>query len=146
MKNPIASPNAQNLGLFLAGVPLGVFIGVGGYTTVTCGLKNYVDANVADALRFLPSAVARGYLAAVPFAEIFVGALVVFGLFTRIGAFLGSLLLVGFTLTGGVKWMQAGPFNQNIVFLGMALALMTIGPGKLSADGLMFGPKGEKKH
>ena len=94
--------------------------------------------------RFLPEGVARGYLTALPFAELLVGGLLLFGLFQRIGALMAALTLVMFTLLSGVKWMQGPPFNQSIIFLGLALVLLTVGPGKLSCDGLLFSPKKPK--
>ena len=45
------------------------------------------------------------------------------------------------SLLSGVKWMQGPPFNQSIIFLGLTLVLLTMGPGKLSADGLLFSKK-----
>ena len=45
-----------------------------------CGLGLYVASNLSTAQQYMPEGVARGYLNALPFAEIFVGALSVLSL------------------------------------------------------------------
>ena len=141
----------MNFGLFLARVPLGLYFGIAGYLKVKNGLPAFVTTYLPTAQHYLPDGVARGYLNAVPFAEMLVGALLVLGLFTRLGAFLGAVLLVSFTMATGTKFMEGAPFNSSIVMLGLSLALLTIGPGKLSADMMLFkrkpagGGGGDKK-
>ena len=139
----MTSSAAQSLGLLFARVPLGLYFGISGYNKIvaTGGVTAFVNENLVSAMRFFPEHVARGYLTALPFAELLVAALLLFGLFQRIGAFLAAATLVIFTLTTGVKWMQGPPFNQSIIFLGLTLVLLTMGPGKLSADGLLFSKK-----
>jgi uncharacterized membrane protein YphA (DoxX/SURF4 family) len=156
MRNPLSSPAAMNFGLFLARVPLGLYFALSGFTKVKNGLAAYVAANLGTAQQYMPEGVARGYLNALPFAEIFVGGLLVLGLFTRIGAFMATLILACYVWAIGVNWMNGTtPFNNAIVPLGLSIALLTIGPGKLSADMMLFKPKGgggggggggEKKH
>jgi uncharacterized membrane protein YphA (DoxX/SURF4 family) len=143
MKNPMASTAAQSLSLLLARVPLGLYFGLAGYSKIVAheGVGGFVTANLPTAMKYVPEHVARGYLTALPFAELLVAALLLFGLFQRIGALLASAMLVSIVLATGVKWMQGPPFNQAIIFLGLALVLLSVGPGKLSADGLLFSNK-----
>jgi uncharacterized membrane protein YphA (DoxX/SURF4 family) len=142
----------MNFGLFLARVPLGLYFGLSGFMKVKTGLGLYVASNLSTAQQYMPEGVARGYLNALPFAEIFVGALLVLGLFTRIGAFLATAILACYVWATGVHCMNGTtPFNNAIVPLGLSIALLTVGPGKLSADMLLFkrkpaGGGGDKKH
>jgi uncharacterized membrane protein YphA (DoxX/SURF4 family) len=147
MKNPLSSPAAQSLSLLLARVPLGVYFGVSGYHKITApiGIGGFVNANLDAALKYMPEHVARGYLTALPFAELLVAALLLFGLFQRIGALMGAVVLFSFVMTSGLRWNQGSPFNQSIILLGLSLVLLTVGPGKLSADGLLFPAGGGKK-
>ena len=145
MKNPLSSPAAQSLSLLLARVPLGLYFGVSGYQKIIApsGVGGFVNANLDTAMKYMPEHVARGYLTALPFAELLVAALLLFGLFQRIGALMGAAVLVSFVVASGVRWNQGSPFNQSIILLGLTLVLLTVGPGKLSADGLLF-PAGKK--
>jgi uncharacterized membrane protein YphA (DoxX/SURF4 family) len=146
MKNPITSPAAQSLSLLLARVPLGVYFAVSGYHQImsTGGVSEFVRSHLSATMQYMPEGVARGYLTAMPFAELLVGALLVFGLFQRIGAFMAAGVLFSIVLTSGVRFTATGSTStQAIVFLGLSLVLLTVGPGKLSADGLLFG--GAKK-
>src|SRR4051794_4907199 len=114
MKNPLSSPAAQSLSLLLARVPLGLYFGLSGYQKITApsGIGGFVRANLDTAMKYMPEHVARGYLTAMPFAELLVSALLLFGLFQRIGALMGAAVLVSFVMASGVRWNQGSPFNQ----------------------------------
>jgi uncharacterized membrane protein YphA (DoxX/SURF4 family) len=139
----MTSPAAQSFSLLLARVPLGLYIGISGYQQITApgGIGGFVKEHIATAMQYMPENIARGYLTAMPFAELLVAALLLFGLFQRIGALMAVCVLLSVVLATGVNWMQGSPFNQSIVFLGLSLVLLTAGPGKISADGMLFGAK-----
>jgi uncharacterized membrane protein YphA (DoxX/SURF4 family) len=86
------------------------------------------------------------YLAALPYAEIAVGTLLVLGLLTRVGGFFASLMLLSFIVAvTGVKGAGDAPFQTNVVFLGLALLLFFAGGGKIGLDGMLFGKKKARK-
>jgi uncharacterized membrane protein YphA (DoxX/SURF4 family) len=100
------------------------------------------------ATKFLSESLSRNYLTTLPFAEAILGILLIIGLVTRFAAALLALLLVSFTIAVGMPAAmgQLGeqvklPFHPNIVFLGMALALMLCGPGWISVDRMLFRPR-----
>ena len=149
MSNSNTTSAAQNLGLLLARIPLGLYFAIDGYSRIAApgGVSAFVKDNLGSTMRFMPEAVARGYLSALPYLEILVAIMLVFGLFQRFGAVLAAGALVMFTLTTGVNhWMAGPPFNQCLIFLGLTVALLTIGPGKISADNVFFKPKKKPAH
>lgn len=84
-----------------------------------------------------PSAAWMGVAA---FAELVGGSLVLLGLFTRVGAFLIACVML--TAVFGVLWPKFfAPEGMELAmaFLAMALALLVLGGGQLSADRLIGG-------
>jgi putative oxidoreductase len=77
------------------------------------------------------------WLSAAAFAEFAGGAMVLLGLFTRIGALLIAIVM-GVAIYG-VHWnngffLNAGGFEYPLALLGMALALVMMGGGNASLD------------
>ena len=84
-----------------------------------------------------PSAAWMGVAA---FAELVGGGLVLLGLFTRVGAFLITCVML--TAIFGVLWPKFfAPEGMELAmaFLAMALALLILGGGQLSADRMIGG-------
>jgi putative oxidoreductase len=80
------------------------------------------------------------WMGAAAFAEIVGGSLVLLGLFTRVGAFLIACVML--TALFGVLWPKFfAPEGMELAmaFLAMALALLALGGGQLSADRLIGG-------
>jgi putative oxidoreductase len=80
------------------------------------------------------------WMGAAAFAELIGGVLIVLGLFTRIGAFLITSVML--TAIAGVLWPKFfAPEGMELAlaFLGMALALLILGGGQLSVDRLIAG-------
>jgi uncharacterized membrane protein YphA (DoxX/SURF4 family) len=141
---------AASMGLLVARIPIGAYFikaGIGKFTMQPNGVGSFVDHHLADAMKFLPEQWARMYLGALPYIEISLGVLLIAGLLTRAAALLMSLLLISFTLgaaphaSGRFSDSVVLPFHPNLVFLGITLALMLCGPGRISIDGLLFRPR-----
>src|SRR4051794_14330602 len=86
------STGPTSAGLLLGRIPLGLFFVLAGIHKLYDGMDKFVTANLPDAMKFLPENLARNYLNALPYVEITVGALVVFGLITRVAAAIMALL------------------------------------------------------
>ncbi|MCI0659537.1 MAG: DoxX family protein [Acidobacteria bacterium] len=77
------------------------------------------------------------WLAAAAFAELLGGVLIIFGLLTRIGAFLAACVLT--VALVGVHWRNGFFINQGgyeyvLALLAIAISLMITGGGNLSTD------------
>jgi len=77
------------------------------------------------------------WLAAAAFSEFLGGALVLLGLFTRVGAFFIACVMS--VAIAGVHWpngffINSGGFEYPFALLGMAFALMITGGGNASLD------------
>jgi uncharacterized membrane protein YphA (DoxX/SURF4 family) len=146
MNNPLKSTAATNLGILLARAPLGaVFLMAGIMKIKDIGVKKFVDMNTGNLPTFLPRPVGQTYLYGIPFFEVIVGTLLIFGLFTRSIAFVAAFMLVTFTI--GVTGMTMGKMapllpHYNLVYIGIALLLVTTGGGKISLDRAFFGNDG----
>ncbi len=82
------------------------------------------------------------WLSAAAFAEFAGGAMVLLGLFTRIGALLIAIVM-GVAIYG-VHWnngffLNSGGFEYPLALLGMALALVMMGGGNASLDSQLGG-------
>lgn len=135
---------AVDLALLFARVPLGAFFLIAGLGKVQGGVGNFVRSASGMVPTYLPTAIGRGYLYAVPWAEIVVGVCLILGLFTRFTGLIVSLMLISFTIAAtGLRAAGGGPFHTNVVFLGIALCIMLLGPGRMSVDAFM--PRRRKK-
>ena len=100
------------------------------------GLKQFTSFNAPFSF-MRPAAL---WMGAAAFAELIGGLLIVLGLFTRIGAFLITCVML--TAIAGVLWPRFfAPEGMELAlaFLGMALALLILGGGQLSVDRLIAG-------
>ena len=80
------------------------------------------------------------WMGAAAFAELIGGVLVLLGLFTRLGAFLITCVML--TAIFGVLWPKFfAPQGMElaVAFLGMALALLIMGGGQASVDRMIGG-------
>ncbi len=140
MNNPLDSKLSQNLGLLLARLPLGAYLLLDGYQKVQHGVSAFAQSNQAAAEHFMPPAAANVFLHAFPFMEVAAGAFLVLGLFSRVGGFLASIILItvmaaftGFAGSNGV------PFNPSLILFGLAMFLCCAGSGGISLDRLVWG-------
>jgi uncharacterized membrane protein YphA (DoxX/SURF4 family) len=135
---------AASVGMLCARIPIGAFFIVASAMKLKEGVNEFTKSMLPTAQKVLPNQFAEMYLHALPWAELTVGILVIIGLLTRVSAGVMVLLLASFTIVyfypGGLP-KPPGPFHYNFVYLGTALAIMLVGPGWLSLDGLIFRPR-----
>jgi uncharacterized membrane protein YphA (DoxX/SURF4 family) len=87
---------------------------------------------------YLPPAAGKAYLYSVPLAELLVGICLLLGLFTRVIGLITALMLLSFMMAvTGWKDPQGGPFNASVAYFMVALALMFLGPGRISVDAVL---------
>jgi thiosulfate dehydrogenase (quinone) large subunit len=129
-----------SLGLLLARVPVGMFFLLAGVHKLQVGLHAFVGSTIGAVPSYIPAAIGRAYLFALPFAEITVGVLLVLGIATRLIGLIASLMLISFmmAITGFDPMKTGGPFHYNAVFLGITLLLMFAGAGKFSGDAIVL--------
>src|SRR3712207_424017 len=104
MKNPLASELSNSFGLLAARLPLGIVLALSGYMKFKFGVAAFVESNLGGTEQFLSPDLARYYLNVLPYAEVALGSLLVFGLLTRVSGLLAGLLLFSFGMVfGGVE-------------------------------------------
>ena len=141
MRNPLASPGSTSLGLLLARVPLGAFFVLAGFAKFTApgGAAAFASQAAGAVPSWVPDQVGRYYLHAVPYAEVVVGASLVLGVAGRLGGLVASLMLASFMIAVTGVRSGGGPFQPNVIFLGVAVLVLLAGPGSLSMDRVMWG-------
>jgi len=140
MGNPLKSDAARDLGLLAARVPLGTAL-------VLRGVQHFVYTGlgrfVLDCLGFLPfsgiTPLARAGLYMVPFLEVAAGVMLIVGCYTRIAAAVAAwiLLTVSIAVTG--IFVTHDQLSPDIVYLGITLLILVMGPGSASLDAKMKG-------
>jgi uncharacterized membrane protein YphA (DoxX/SURF4 family) len=75
-----------------------------------------------------------------PGVELITGVALVVGFYTRTAAFLMTLMLISFGIAvTGVGTAKPPSLDKGMVFLGLALVLMSTGGGQISVDTSMGG-------
>jgi uncharacterized membrane protein YphA (DoxX/SURF4 family) len=148
MTNPLKTNASASLGLLLARLPVGAFFVLAGYEKVfKTGVDSFVKIATTTA-RPLPFEVSPGvmnaYLHAVPFLELVVGTWLIVGIFSRISALIGGLMLVSFVVGCTGIMMTGMPFHPNVIYLGVLLCVLLAGAGTMSLDQLLFNKKKRK--
>jgi len=137
MQNPFKTEQAKDVALLLARVPLGVYFLLAGYAKIAGGVGNFVTKASPSIPHFLSPSLGRMYLQTLPFVEMIAGVAMVIGLYTRVSAGLIALMLISFAIavTGvGFKAGEAPEIDKGLVFLGLALLLLTTGGGRMAVD------------
>lgn len=140
-----------NLMLLVARIALGAWFVLHGYGILDgVGRTAYADLHLAHARELLPDSMARTYLLALPYVEIATGAMILFGILTRVAGFLAAILLAAGLLgvTGSKFHVEPGasaPFSPELVILTLALLLVATGGGGFGFDRRVTGGKGKSK-
>lgn len=116
-------------------IPLGLFFAIVGLSKLK-NLEGFV--NTVKQYEVLPDQFATLYGAGLPFMEVFVGCLLILGLWTVIAASLASLMLLSIIIAVGLfptPEVSIYLLNKDVIFLGASLALLATGPGAFSVDG-----------
>jgi len=129
-----------DFGLLVLRLVFGLYFVIAGIHKVSGGTGNFVKFSSDFLPSFMPTAIGKGYLYAVPWLEILVGLGIMLGLLTALSSLIATLMLISFTIavTGIKSNPPGGPFSTNLVFIAVTFALMMIGPGRLSADAIRF--------
>ena len=113
----------RTIGYALTRITYGViylFYGVGKFRG---GLSNFVGGMNQQFSGKLPAAMVMPFACCIPFAETISGALIVLGLFTRVGLTISGLLLIGLTF-GVVILGQAATVAHNLQFVLLNFLLL----------------------
>lgn len=147
MKNPLKSETSFNLGLLLARVPIGILFVVAGVMKLQGGVQGFVSSQIGNVPHQVPYAWSEHYLHGLPYAEIVIGSMLILGLFGRLAAFAGTLAVLSI-IVGATHVFVPGTymFHQNVIYTGLLLAVLLLGPGRMSLDGLMFGRRKSAQH
>src|SRR4051812_27817108 len=111
-----------------------LFYGIGKFRG---GLSNFVGGMNQEFSGKLPAAMVMPFAYCIPFAETISGALILLGVFTRLGLTLSGFLLIG--LTFGVVMLGQAPtvaYNLQYVLVNFALLWFVDGNG-YSVDALI---------
>jgi uncharacterized membrane protein YphA (DoxX/SURF4 family) len=140
MRNPLRNESSMNLGLLLARLPMGAFFLLAGIHKVSAGVQGFVSSQLGNVPSQIPRNWAEGYLHALPYTEIAVGSLLILGLFGRLAGFAGAVvvtsIIIGYT---GIYSNSGVPFQPNLIYLGLLLMILLVGPGRIGLDGMIFG-------
>ncbi len=140
MQNPLTTDGYRNVALLLARVALGTTFILAGYSKFAGGVHGFVNEHAKSIPQFLPPELGKAYLFMLPSIELISGVALVVGFYTRTAAFLMSLLLISFSIAvSGVGSAKPPSLDKNMVFLGLALVLMSTGGGQISVDTSMGG-------
>lgn len=117
--------------------PLFVRLALGAYFLLDGYAKHDDIPNLiqqVEAMRLFPEPWTTLYAILLPFVEMTVGALLLFGSWTTLAAIVGSLLLITFVLAFGIVLRPREILNKDVVLLAAALSLLYSGSGALSID------------
>lgn len=142
---------AQSIGLLCARLPLGAFFIFAAVSKLRMGPSKFAEFATTHLPNWsiahkLPPNFTNTFLNSLPWIELAAGIFLVVGLLGRVAGLVTSLLLIsfmaGFTgISGHLAENVDLPFHPNLVLLGLALAVLFCGPGRLSVDGFLFGPR-----
>jgi thiosulfate dehydrogenase (quinone) large subunit len=129
--------NNREIAFALMRVTYGViflFYGIGKFMA---GVSNFVGGMNQQFSGKLPAAMVMPFAYFIPFAETISGALILLGLFTRVGLTLSGLLLIGLTF-GVVVLGQAPTVAHNLQFVLVNFVLLwLVDLNRYSVDGLL---------
>jgi len=142
MQNPFTTPAAQNFGLMAGRVSLGAYFVASGYRKIQGDVDHFVAANSGHMPTWMPGPWGKEYLHFLPFAEIVFGLLLAAGLKTRMSAFMVTVMLVLSFIVAMSGISSGGNVQPSVIFLCLAVLLLTNGGGNLTLTNLVRGGGG----
>src|ERR1700722_12250629 len=121
MRNSLRSESSMNLGLLLARLPMGAFFLLAGIHKVSAGIQGFVSSQIGNVPSQIPRNWAEGYLHALPYAEITIGALLILGLFGRLAGFAGAVVVTTIIIGSTGIYAPGLPFHANLIYVGLLL-------------------------
>ena len=144
MTNPLTTDGFRNIALLLARIAMGTYFILASFSKFSGGVRNFVNKAAGTLPAFLPPELGKAYLFMLPTVEIIVGVAIVVGFYTRTAASLMTLMLLSFLIALGIGFtMEKAPFfSPNLIYITLAMLLMSSGAGKISVDQSMGGGGG----
>lgn len=129
--------NHREVAYALLRVTMGVIFLFYGINKFISGVGNFVGTMNQQFSGKLPAFMVMPFAYAIPFAEVTAGALILFGLFTRLGLVISGLLLIGLTF-GMVMLGQAPTVAHNLQYgLVNFVLLWLVDLNRYSLDSLL---------
>src|SRR5215213_8517831 len=96
MRNPLKTERSTDIGLLLARVPLGVLFVIAGCAKLAAdgGFRKFSTSAQSQVPTRAQSKATSYYVLSLPFLAVIAGLLMVLGLFTRLGGFVATLLMI----------------------------------------------------
>lgn len=142
MTNPFNTPAAQNFGLLLARATLGLYFAAVGYKGVMMGVSNFARTYIKAMPSWVTPQYGEVFLTLYPVIQVSAGIMLALGVLTRVSAFMLAMTLLVFMIcVTGFKAPEGMPFHPDVIFLAVAIALLTNGGGGLTLPA-MLGKKG----
>jgi putative oxidoreductase len=127
-------------GLLIERIPIGLYFAIAGCNKIAGGVGGFVAKASGMIPPWLPTPLGRAYLYALPWMEVLTGVLMILGLFGRATAIVMSLILISISIAvTGIFGKGGGPFDPNLILLGLTIGLALTGPGPWSLDSVLFG-------
>lgn len=129
MHEPVAN---SIYGPLILRATLGVYFFLAGITKLD-NMDAFVQ--VVRNVKILPPNLALVYAILLPYFEVFVGILLVLGIWTTLAAILASAMLVSYIVAIGMFPHQGSElFNKDVILLAGTLSLLFTGSGAMSVD------------
>jgi uncharacterized membrane protein YphA (DoxX/SURF4 family) len=112
-------------------VPLGAYFLLAGYSKFPL-LPSFIDE--VKAMGVLSGNLSALYATLLPYLEVFVGIMLLVGMWTTLASVMASILLVSFIFAFGIFSEGHRIFNKDLVLLSVACSLLYSGPGPWSID------------
>jgi uncharacterized membrane protein YphA (DoxX/SURF4 family) len=138
MTNPLSTPAASNFGLLLARATLGVYFAAIGYSNVMKGVSAFARENLKPMSAWIDVRYAEVFLTMYPVLQVATGVMLAIGVFTRLSAGLLAISLSIFIVcVQGFNPPAGMPFEPSVIFVAVAIAIVTNGGGNLTLPELL---------